>query len=151
MMDSLYHEVHEDLNRIVGPLFDFGEQQVRKRGAYAPFGATLHESGNISLEAAVTGQMFGSSTEILQGLHEGLRARVQQDAIIAVAVCEWVKITRENGQTDAIKVLVEHKRGLTVAFYVPCRKKILKGWQFKPMFAIEAEPEVNPWNSERTS
>jgi hypothetical protein len=45
-----------------------------------------------------------------------------------------------------MKVLVEHRRGLTVAFYVPCEKKLLKGWQFKPMFAIETEPEVKAWN-----
>jgi hypothetical protein len=28
----------------------------------------------------------------------------------------------------------------------PGEKKLLKGWQFKPMFAIEAEPEVKAWN-----
>lgn len=123
-----------------------GEQQVRKRGAYLPFGATLNAAGEIGLDAATSGAEFESTLEVLPLLHEGLRAQAEQEDVVAVAVCEWVTITTDGTQTNAMKVLIEHRRGLTVAFYVPCDKKLFKGWQFKPMFAIEAEPEVNAWN-----
>ena len=123
-----------------------GEQQVSKRGAYLPFGATLNAAGEIGLDAATSGAEFESTLEVLPLLHEGLRAQAEQEDVVAVAVCEWVTITTDGTQTNAMKVLIEHRRGLTVAFYVPCDKKLFKGWQFKPMFAIEAEPEVNAWN-----
>lgn len=64
-----------------------------------------------------------------------------------MGICEWVKITRENvKQTDAMKVLVEHVRGLTVAFYVPCHKSIFGNGLFEGMFAQQAEPEVHAWD-----
>ena len=135
-IDKLYTEVQEDLNLIVGPLFEFGESQVRKRGAFLRFGATLSAAREVGLHAASTGEEISSSVEELPLLHEALRASVREANMLAVAVCEWVKINRDGKQTD----------GLTIAFYVPCEKKFLKGWQFKPMFAIEAEPEVKAWD-----
>jgi hypothetical protein len=50
-----------------------------------------------------------------------------------------------------MKVLVEHKRGLSVAFYVPCQKKFMKGWQFETMFALSAEAEVKAWEIDHAS
>jgi hypothetical protein len=145
--DILYKELQTDLDRISGPLFEFGEQQVRKRGMFLPFGATLKRGGEVALEAASSGAESESSIEILPILHEGLRVTVKQGGISAVAICEWVKITREGGkQTDAMKVLVEHERGLTVAFYVPCHKSIFRGWAFEGMFAQQTEPEVRAWD-----
>lgn len=143
--DEVYQEVQDDLNQIVGPLFEFGESQIRKRGAFLPFGATLDVSRKIGLEAASMGEENISPSEILSLLHEGLRARAKEDQLLAVAVCEWVNIDRDGERIDAMKVLVEHQRGLTVAFYVPCRKKWLKGWQFEPMFALASEAEVKAW------
>jgi hypothetical protein len=150
-IDDLYREVQNDLNRVVGPLFEFGESQVRKRGAFLPFGATLNVSGEVGMEAASDGEVYSSAIEILPILHEGLRARAKEDQLSAVAVCEWVNVDRDGKRTDAMKVLVEHQRGLTVAFYVPCQKKLMKGWQFQPMFALSAEPEVKPWEINHAS
>ena len=123
-IDGLYREVQDDLNRVVGPLFEFGESQVRKRGAFLPFGATLNVSSEIGMEAAGAGEEYSSAIEILPILQEGLRARAKADQLSAVAVCEWVKINRDGKRTDAMKVLVEHQRGITVAFYVPCKRDL---------------------------
>src|SRR5436309_2827838 len=107
-VDSLYKELQPDLDRISGPLFEFAEQQVTKRGAFLPFGASLKRNGEIGLEAASNGQDLASSVEILPILHDGLRATVAQGDVSAIAVCEWVKIRPEGGKrTDAMKVLVE--------------------------------------------
>ena len=147
-IDALYAELKSDLESISSPLFEFGEQPVRKRGAFLPFGATLTGSGEIGLDAATSGEEMESAVEVLPILHEGLRAKVAQGDFSAVAVCEWVKITPEGGkQTDAMKVLVEHERGLTVAFYVTCHKRVFGGWNFEGMFVQPAEPEVRPWGS----
>jgi hypothetical protein len=145
---TLYVELQDDLNCIVGPLFGFAEQQVRKNGAFLPFGGILLKNGEIELQAATSGQKIESGTEVLRILHDGLKASANEGDVDAVAVCEWVKITLENGkQTDAMKVLVEHKRGLTIAFYVPCHKGFMRGWQFEEMFVQPATPEVNAWRS----
>lgn len=89
---------------------------------------------------------IASSTEVLPILHDGLRAAAADSATAAIAVCERVKITPEGGsQTDAIKVLVEHARGLAVAFYLPCHKRLLRGWQFGEIMALPAKPEVGAW------
>jgi hypothetical protein len=147
--DELYGELKSDFERLSSPLFEFAEQQVRKRGAFLPFGASLRRSGEIGFEAASTGEEVESGTEVLPILHEGLRASVAQGRVSAVAVCEWVKITPEGGkQTDAMKVLVEHECGLTIAFYVPNHKRMFGGWNFEAMFAQPAEPEVRPWEGQ---
>jgi hypothetical protein len=146
---SLYRELKVDLERVSSPLFDCAQQQVRKRGAFLPFGASLSNKGELALHAGSTGEELVSSTEVLPLLHAGLRTAAAQGGLSAVAVCEWVKITPDGGeQTDAIKVLVEHERGLTVAFYVPCRRRRLLGsWRFAATLAKSAEPEVQPWRN----
>ena len=143
--DGLYHELRGELQALSSPLFEFAEQQVRKRGSFVPFGAGLTKDGEVSLHAASSGEDIVSSSAILPLLHEGLRSAVREHALAAVGVCEWVNITREGSQkSDAVKVLVEHERGLTVAFYVPCRRRLFRGWQFEAMFVRPADPEVRP-------
>ena len=65
---------------------------------------------------------------------------------MAVGVAEDVTVT-PIGQppTQAIKVLIEHSRGLTVALYLPFKKKFLRGIVFGETFSAPASPEVNPW------
>jgi hypothetical protein len=143
--NGLYAELKGDLQALSSALFQFAEQQVRKRGAFLPFAAGLTKDGQVSLHAASPGKDFASSPEVLPLLHEGLRSAVAEQDLAAVGVCEWVKITPEDGkQTDAVKVLVEHSRGLSVAFYVSCRRKLFLGWQFDAMLVQPAAPEVKP-------
>jgi hypothetical protein len=150
--DTLYRDLKTDLQAVSGPLFEFAQQQVQKRGTFLPFGATLQPGGAVSLKAAWTGEDMASSAESLPLLHDGLRADAIQSEVLAVAVCEWVKITPAGGsQTDAIKVLVEHARGLTIAFYMPCHKPLLRGWRFGDVIARAAEPEVRPWKTPGTT
>jgi hypothetical protein len=144
--DDLYRELKGDVELIAEPLIDFAQDQIRKRAAFLPFGATLDEKGEISLEAAATGAESASSTEVLPLLHEGLRAIAAKRDLREVAVCEWAKITVAGQlQTDAIKVLVEHRRGLAVALYIPCKRQLPRGWEFGEMIAKIAAAEVRPW------
>jgi len=150
MSDSaaLYNELKDDMRSIMEPLIDLAKQQIRRHGTFLPFGASLDGTGQVALKAAGTEQETASSIEILPILHDGLRATAADRQITAVAVCEWVRITPEGGsQTDAIKVLVEHRRGLTVAFYRPCRRRLLRGWTFGETMALPAQPEVRPWGT----
>jgi hypothetical protein len=143
---ALFTERKPDIERVSEPLFRFAEGQVRKRGAFLPFGATMTMAGNVSPNAAAPEMDVASSADVLPLLHDGLRAAATAEDSVAIAVCEWVKITPEGGrQTDAIKVLVEHRRGLTVALYLPCKSSLL-GWRLGDMLVKVAEPEVKPWS-----
>ena len=150
--DTLYQELQADFNLISCPLFELAEMHLRKRDQFLPFGAILDDNGGIGIQAATSGAEFESSLEVLPVLQSGLRAIIEEGGISAIGICEWVKITQEGSeQTDAMKVLVEHKRGLTVAFYVPCQKDVVSGWAFEEMFARQAEPEVRGWDLKEAS
>jgi hypothetical protein len=151
-VDTLYKELQADFDLLAGPLFEFAELHVRKRDVFLPFGAILKPTGEITIEYATSGEEMESCLEVLPILQEGLRAIVKQGDITALAICEWVKIRLdESEQTDAIKVLVEHVKGLTVAFYVPCHKTLFGGWVFEEMFARQCEAEVAAWTSNAAS
>jgi hypothetical protein len=138
----LYDDAKSDCGQLVEFLLGFAEGQVRKNGAFLPFGALLNEAGEVVPHAAMTGTDSSTSEEVLPLLHQGLR-QARSPGTRAVAVCEWVTITPEDGRrTDAAKVLVEHANGLTVAFYLPMRKKFLGGWAAGEMLVLPAKPEI---------
>jgi hypothetical protein len=71
-----------------------------------------------------------SPVEILLRLHLALRTGAIEHELSAVAVCEDVSITPAEGkQTKAVKVLIEHRRGLTVALYLPWKRKMGHVWR----------------------
>jgi hypothetical protein len=85
-------------------------------------------------------------------LHEALRAAAREEKLRAVAVCEDVTITLEGEKkTAAIKVLVEHQRGLCAALYVPYKRKWFGGYEFGSMFVRSASPEVLVWGNGGTT
>ena len=64
----------------------------------------------------------------------------------AIAVAESVTITLPGkSATKAIKVLFEHRRGLTVALYVPYEKKLMRGLVYGNMISMLAKAEINAW------
>ncbi len=148
-MSDLFAELKPDIEALAGPLFEATEDFVRKRGQFLPHGAVLETNGNLRMVmAAPDGDLeaLTSAPEILPNLHRALRAQAQQHDLAAVAVCEDVTITpAEEKQTRAVKVLVEHRRGLCTALYLPWRRKLFGGLVFGEIMAVAAEPEVKPW------
>lgn len=145
---TLYSEVKSELQAMASPLFDFAASQVRKRGAFLPFGATLSAHGEIALQAAVPEHEVVSSEEVLPILIDGLRQDAMDKGLTAVAVCEWVKIGIDGGRFhDAVKVHVHHSRGIAVAFYMRASKRLLGGWEFGSMTAHPADGLVKGWST----
>ena len=145
---ALYTELKPDIAAIANRLFDFSELCLKKRDNFLPHAAVLSEDGEVKLVAAApeSGNDNTNSTEILPVLHDGLRLKAKQESLKAIGVAENVTIT-PNGKpsTKAIKVLFEHKRGLTVALYLPFDKTYLNGYVFGAPFTLAAKPEVNAW------
>lgn len=153
--DELYAELKSDIQALAGPLFDASHRFVLERGAFVPHGAILTTNGETrAIMAAPPGfeQRLVSAIEVLPVLHEALQTAARKDDVQAVAVCEDVKITPEGQkQTAALKVLVEHRRGLCVALYMPYRRKLFGGYRFGSIFVRSADPELSPWpDSEAT-
>ena len=148
--DDLYSELKPDMGAVANPLFDLSEVFLRKTGNFLPHGAVLTDEGEVKLVAAAPdgAKDQTNSVEVLPVLHEGLRAQVKEISCKAVAVAENVTVTLE-GQcpTNAIKVLFEHRRGLTVALYLPFQKKFLRGYVFGEPFSKAAEPEIGAWRA----
>ena len=72
------------MQTVTTPLLDFAQQQIRLRGAFLPFGASLDDAGQITLAAAGTEQEMASSTEILPILHDGPRDAVVRGEFLAL-------------------------------------------------------------------
>ncbi len=142
--DTLYRELKGDLQTVAEPLFELACGQVEKRGAFLPFGAKLSTEGEVSLVAAAPEEDATTSDVVYPLMIAALRESARTSNAIALA--EWVKIAPDGGkQTDAVKVHTQHKRGLSVAFYIPSTKKLFRSWQFGEMMVIPADPLLESW------
>ena len=146
--DDLYTELKPDIDLITSPLFEASETFLRKYDNFLPHAAILTGEGTVELVGAVpdTQNDLTTSTVVLPQLHAGLRNLAGERPLKAIGIAENVTVTLEGKKpTKAIKVLFEHKRGLTVALYLPYQKKLLHGYDFGTPIAIPAEPETNAW------
>ena len=142
--DTLYRELKGDLQTVAKPLFELACGQVEKRGAFLPFGSKLSTEGEVSLVVAAQEEDATTGDVVYPLMIAALRESAWTSNAIALA--EWVKITPDGGkQTDAVKVHTQHKRGLSVAFYIPSTKKLFRSWQFGEMMVIPANPLLESW------
>lgn len=140
--DGLYADAKADIQKASSILFDFAVKLLAKQGMFLPFAATLESDGELSHYAAAPDHEVTNALEVLPLLHQGLRAAITSTTR-AVVVCEWVKITRDDeAQTDAVKLLIEHRNGLVVALYLPMRKPLFRKWVSGEIFAVPATAEV---------
>jgi hypothetical protein len=143
---ALYAELKPVMEVVATPLFDFSKKCIYERGDFLPHAAVLNADDKVALVGAQGEHEVTNAAEILPLLHGGLRALAKQKNCSAIGVAESVTITLPGqAATKAIKVLFEHRRGLTASLYVPYEKKLLRGYVFGAMFSMLAKPEVNAW------
>lgn len=148
---TLYSELKPSMAAIASPLFDLSEKLLRANGNFLPHAAVLTDLAQVRLVAADPGHDRTSATEVLPLLHWGLRAQAAAGGLSAIGVAENVTVALDGQHpTKAIKVLFEHKRGLTVALYLPFEKKLFKGYIFGSTFSLAARPEVSAWSAHAT-
>jgi len=146
--DALYNELKTEISLVANVLFDLSETTLRKRNGFLPHAAVLTDSGEVILHTALPGQSTDESTsaDVLSLLHDGLRQKAREMSLQAIGVAENVTVTLEDqSSVKAIKVLFEHKRGLSIALYLPYKKKLLHGYVMGSSFALPVTPEVNAW------
>jgi hypothetical protein len=145
---EIYAAVKGDLGMLARPLFDKSTQLLRDRGDFLPHAAVLTPEGKVSLLGAmcITKDGFANSWHILPMVHDGLRSMASERALTAVGVAERVEVIPGRGSTQAVKVLLEHQRGLAIAFYLPFARNEIGVFDFGQLVTLFTDAEVNAWN-----
>ena len=146
--DALYAELKLDIAAVTDVLFELSERFLRELGNFLPHAAVLTEEDEVKLVAAApeTSNDFVNSTAVLPLLHDGLRHQAKELPLKAIGVAENVTVSMEGRTaTSAIKVLVEHERGLTIALYLPFELRPSLGYVMGSTFVVQAKPEINAW------
>jgi hypothetical protein len=144
---ELYAELKADVVSIADPLFEHCRQGLRARGAFLPHAAVLNAEGRVTLMGAMTGTKdgFANSAQVLAMLHGGIRQLSREKVLVAVAVAESYSGHRANQPIQAIKVMLEHERGLAVAMFLPFRKTEYGVYNFGDSFVVPAPPALKLW------
>ncbi len=143
---ALYTEIKPDIEAVSSPLFTLSRKFISTQGDFLPHAAVLTAESKIELVGAKGKNDRTNAAEILPLLHGGLRAMAKSKALTAIGIAESVTITPPGrSATKAIKVLFEHRRGITVALYQPFEKTFLRGYVFQDIFSKLAKPEVDAW------
>jgi hypothetical protein len=145
---EIYAAVKADLGALARPLFEKSELLLRERGDFLPHAAVLSPDGRVSLLGAMctTKDGFANSWHILPIVHDGLRAMVNERELSALGIAERVDVIPGEGAAPAVKVLLEHQRGLAIAFYMPFAREESGEYSFGRMVTLFTEPEVNAWS-----
>jgi hypothetical protein len=147
--DSLYSELKPDVQTLVESLIDATMVFIKNQGQYLPVGKIHNNEKKIEMVAAMDSSWDKrdvSTTEVLPVLHEAIKNAISSGNGIATGVVEDVTITLEGQKpTKAIKVLFEHKRGLTISVYLPYHKNLFGSIKTGEMFIKAAKPEVCAW------
>src|SRR5262245_20257018 len=144
---ELYVALKDDLGALARPLFVRSEQLLKERGYFLPHAAVLAPDGRVSLMGAMCMQKdgFANSGHILPMVHEGLRSAARERELLALGVAERVDAVPGQGAIRAVKVQLEHKRGLIIAFFMPYTRSESGSVAFSRMLTVFSESEVNAW------
>jgi hypothetical protein len=144
---DLYAELKGDVVALADPLFQHAQNSLRARGAFLPHAAALTAEGKVTMIGAMTGSKdgFANAGQVVVMLHGGLRQMSREKVLVAIGVAESVSVTRTEQSIQAIRVLFEHERGLTVALFQPFHKDDYGVYSFGQSFVQPVAPELNLW------
>lgn len=144
---DLYAELKADVVAIADPLFEHSQKRLQAKDDFLPHAALLSAEGKVVLMGAMTGSRDGqaNSSHILPMLLNGVRQVSREKVLVAIGIAENVSLTRGEMPMQAIKVLLEHERGLTVALFLPFHKADNGEYYFGEAFVTPAPPALNLW------
>jgi hypothetical protein len=137
---TLYAEVKGDVVALADPLFEQSRKSLQLRDDFLP------SDGRVVVLGAMTGTKGGAATaeQVLAMLQSGIRQMSRERVLTAIAISQLVFVTRANEPVQAIRVLVEHERGLAVAMNQPFWK-IDGEYSYGEAFVTPAAPPLNLW------
>ena len=144
---ELYAELKSDVVAIADPLFEHSQKRLQATGDFLPHAAVLNSDGKVVLIGAMTGSKNGqaNAVHILPMVHGGIRQMSREKVLVAFGIAQNVTLTRGDMPMQAIKVQLEHERGLTVALFLPFHKAAEGEYYFGESFVTPANPDLNLW------
>jgi hypothetical protein len=146
-LSELYAELKADVVAIADPLFEHSQKRLQAKDDFLPHGAVLDTDGKVVVLGAMTGSKGGQARaeQILPMLLGGIRQMSREKVLVAIGIAENVSLTRGDMPMQAIKVLLEHERGLNVAMYLPFYKSEEGEYFYGEAFVTPATPAMNLW------
>jgi hypothetical protein len=144
---DLYAELKADVAALADPLVEHSQKQLRARDSFLPHAAVLSAEGKVVMMGAMTGSPDGQANAdyILPMLLNGVRQIAREKVLVAFGVAENVSLHRGEAPMPAIKVLLEHERGLNIALFLPFRKADDGEYHFGEPFVTPAPPPLRLW------
>jgi len=131
---------NSDADDLLEVLIPFAKDQLRRRGGFIPFGASIANDGNLRLTMVGDGDDL-DATEQLRIMRHGLREQAAESEIRASGVCWDAVVTTDGKRTDAIGVHLEDNEG-SVEIYIPYSKRFLRGYEYGEMLGSDCAPQV---------
>ncbi|HUQ11685.1 MAG TPA: hypothetical protein VM146_15325 [Steroidobacteraceae bacterium] len=144
---DLYAELKADVVALADPLIEQSQKRLQAKDDFLPHAAVLGADGKVVLMGAMTGSRDGQAhaSHIMPMVLSGVRQVSREKVVVAVGIAENVSLTRGEMPMQAIKVLLEHERGLTVAMFLPFHKAGSGDYYFGEAFVTPANPELRLW------
>jgi len=149
--EDLYADIKPDLGAIADPLIELSGRFLRERGNFLPHAAVLTQEGKVTLVGAMCNTSDGIAYPeyIKPLLRDGLKSMAHETSLKAVGVAEKVTVNQSGGvPVRAIKVMLEHRQGVSVAFYMPFSNEDSGAHVFGKTFSVPANSEINAWEDD---
>lgn len=133
-------DVRADLALLSRELLAFAHQTLTRYGAFLPFAAVVHVTGDLQLVAADAEDPDAS--RLLADLYGQLTERAAAGAVRAAGLCYEVTLAEAvDGGHQAVALDLEHGSGAAMRCLVPYRRESA-GWAFGTAEASPAPPRV---------
>lgn len=115
--DSVSQTAQDDFDQLTGMALGFATEQITKTGELYPLALAVDVDGNLEpIQPGVAGEHPSASEVAVALVAEAHRRAPDLRAAAFVA-----DVTAQELGGDAIRVLLEHREGATLALYLPYR------------------------------
>jgi len=138
------HVSRPDLNALLNALLPFAQRMLTEHGEFYPFGASMNQAGEISMEAINMSGRRTVSREVVGLLENEFRTAARSGEIRAIGICLEVRLVPpgKTVKTDAIKAVLEHIDGEAIDTFLPYTRGFLGKTKYGEIFASQATPRI---------
>jgi hypothetical protein len=122
-------ETKADYEKMIRPLLDFAQRQIREQGAFHPFAAKLTQGELVLVDAPFEGPTPHDKIEYLRKIFLAAATAGAIDAC-AIAYDGWISQPDGSGRTDAVIIECEHRGDEPADVSIPYGKSRLLGYRF---------------------
>lgn len=133
----------EQCEELMGNLFPFAEEQLKKHHEFYPFGAVMLEDGTVEFTAGYDENEFPDSKEVIEKLSQHHKKMAIEGKIKASGIVWNSSVVTEGGKpADAIIVSLEHVDNYSVIVGEPYKIGLFKKVVFGELFAMEGQHNI---------